>query len=446
MDRKGFLGSLVVSTAAFGMGATGQNKSSRQKGVLPETSIFPLQSIGRENIKITDIRVTPLSYVSKNGPLWLVNDYVTWKTDASLIEIFTDQGIVGIGEGSPYSGPDRIKKYIEETLKPFLIGRNPFDLVNYLTGQGPNSDYLARACWAGLDNACWDIIGKVKGMPVYKLLAINNEPKTRMPIYASGGLNHKWYENGAEQLIEEALRYKEQGYTAFKFRNGTDWLYSKMTLDKYIPILRKLREAVGPDFKLMLEKHNWTLVQIVNILCPVLEDLKFYWYEEAMNQWQSGAVERHLRIKEALPTVMLSGGERFVDRLQLHDWITTGAYDIIQSDCNFTGITENWHIAQVANMYGRLQCPHNWHGGLTTMANVHFVAAAPNGHMCELNQTYNPLKEEIFKEPLTVKNGFMELPDKPGFGVEIIDNVAKKFPWVPGSYQKPNPLFQKKSR
>ena len=72
------------------------------------------------------------------------------------------------------------------------------------------------------------------------------------------------------------------------------------------------------------------------------------------------------------------------------------------------------------------------------MANAHFVAGIPNRQYCELNQTFNPLKEEIFKEPLKVENGRMELPDKPGFGMELIDDVEKKFPYVPGGYSKPN--------
>jgi len=444
MDRRKFLGSLAASTATMGMLTSCLKESSELKMEFPQFPNNPLQKISRENIEITDVRLTPLSYVHKEGPLWGVDKYVVWKADAGLIEVFTDQGIVGIGEGSPYSEPDKIKLYIDEYVKPFIIGKNPFD-VDFLTGGGPDRNYLARAAWAGINNACWDIIGKVKEKPVYKLLAINHEPTSLIPIYASGGVEHKWYENGTEQLIEEALRYKEQGYKAFKFRNGTNWEYSNMTLEKYIPVLRKLREAVGPDFKLMIEKQSHSFEDIVNILCPALEDLKFYWYEEPMNQWKDDAVEMHLKIKEAMPSVMVSGGERFTNRLQLHQWITTGAYDIIQSDCNFTGISEGWHIAQVAHMYGRLQCPHNWHGGLTTMANLHFTAGVPNGHMCELNQTYNPLKEEIFKEPLVAKNGFMEIPDKPGFGVEIIDDVAKKFPYVPGSYLKPNPSIPEKS-
>jgi galactonate dehydratase len=73
------------------------------------------------------------------------------------------------------------------------------------------------------------------------------------------------------------------------------------------------------------------------------------------------------------------------------------------------------------------------------MANAALVAAIPNRLVLELNQTYNPLKEEIFKEPLVVKKGYMDLPSKPGFGVEVIEDVAKKFPYLPGSYARPNP-------
>jgi L-alanine-DL-glutamate epimerase-like enolase superfamily enzyme len=401
----------------------------------------PLDMIERENLKIIGIKVTPMSYVPEDGSyLWIVNNYVVWKTDSALVEVFTDQGITGIAEGTPYGNPMEIKKFTENYILPVMIGKNPFD-VDYITAGAAPRDTVSEAAWAGINNACWDIIGKSKGKPVYELLATDCKPKRKIPIYASGGVNHKWYEDGETQLIEEALRYKEQGYTAFKFRNGTNWEHGNMTMKKYLPILRKLREAVGPNFKLMIEKHNWNSEEIIEDLCPVLEDLKFYWYEEPMSQWTEGAVERHLKIKEAMPSVMISGGERFSNRFQLQRWIAEGAYDIIQSDCNLTGISENWHISRMANLYGRLQCPHNWHGGLTTISNIHFVAGSPNGHMCEINQTYNPFKEGLFKDPLTVVDGYMSLPDKPGFGVELIEGIDKKFPWVPGSYLKQNPLI-----
>jgi galactonate dehydratase len=92
----------------------------------------------------------------------------------------------------------------------------------------------------------------------------------------------------------------------------------------------------------------------------------------------------------------------------------------------------------MAHLRNKHCCPHNWHGGLTTMANAALVAAIPNRLVLELNQSYNPLKEQIFKEPLVVKKGYMDLPDKPGYGVELIDDVEKKFPYLPGDYARPN--------
>ena len=77
------------------------------------------------------------------------------------------------------------------------------------------------------------------------------------------------------------------------------------------------------------------------------------------------------------------------------------------------------------------------------MTNVHLAAGIPNNHYCELNQTHNPLKEEIFKEPFTVVKGKLKLPYKPGYGVEIIDDLEKRFRYEPGSYQRPNPILQK---
>jgi L-alanine-DL-glutamate epimerase-like enolase superfamily enzyme len=399
----------------------------------------PLDGIERENIKITDVKVIPLSYVDPKGDLWRSGGYQVWKTDGAITQIFTDQGIVGIGEGSPYEGPDFIKEFTEQTIKPMLIGKNPFD-VEFLCNRGNDSRHN-RAPWAGIDCACWDIIGKAKGLPVYKLLATEDEGVDEIKIYASAGVEHEWSNDGEQFLIEEALRYKEQGYDAFKFRPGTDWDRSGMTFEKYLPILPRLREAVGPDFRLMHEGIGTlagSLEAVITEFAPVLEELGFYWFEEAFGGTQIDHIDLFVRLNEAMPTVMVSGGERFLERFESQVWLDRGALDIIQPDCNVTGLTENWYIARMAHLRGKLTIPHNWHGGGTTMANAHFVAGIPNRDYCELNQTNNPLKEGIFKEPLTVENGVMKLPQKPGFGLELIDDVEKKFPFVPGSYTKPN--------
>ena len=440
ISRRTFLGASAAIAGAYSLGNTSVCSAQQT------THKHLLEGIERENIKITNIKVTPLSYEDPKGNLWRSGNSMVWKTDAALCEVFTDQGIVGIGGGSPYAGADNIKKYTEEFIKPALIGKNPFDVELLTRRDSVQTGRNARvpfAALAGVDCALWDIIGKAKNMPVYKLLATDNEPDTHIPIYASGGDYHEWYNNGEEVLIEEALSYKEEGYTAFKFRTGTNWAYSNMTLKKYIPIMRRLREAVGPDFKLIHEAF-WGILtpeQVIKEFCPVLEELKFYWFEEPLR-----GIENRIKVNEALSTVMVSGGESFRTKAEAKEWIDRNALDIIQTDCNNIGITDNWYISRMANLKGVLHCPHNWAGGLTTMANAHFSAGIPNRHMLELNQTYNPLKEGVFKEPLVVKNGYMDLPDKPGFGVEVIDDIEKKFPWVPGRFNKPNPLIPERFR
>jgi L-alanine-DL-glutamate epimerase-like enolase superfamily enzyme len=400
----------------------------------------PAEGLQRENITITDIKVTPLSYKHDGEYLWRCAGLYVWKSDAALVQVFTNVGIVGIAEGSPYRGPHNLKVYTDKYITPMLKGANVFD-VDFLTNnQGHN--IIAEGAWAGVNNALWDIIGKAKGVPVYKLLSNDNDPSDKVKIYASGGVSHAWYDKGDEALIEEALKHKEAGYDTFKFRNGTSWKYSGMTMKQYIRILERLRKAVGPDFKLVIEKFPWKHETIINELCPVLEELKFYWYEEPVHWTDPESIEKHIAINEAMPSVMVSGGESMWNRYQVRPFVAAKAMNIIQSDANLSGITEGWHIGKTIHQHGQYYCPHNWVGGLTTIANIHLVAGVPSGHMCELNQTYNPLKWEIFKDPYPIENGLLTIPDKPGFGVELIDDIEKKFPWVPGTYYKKNPVFK----
>jgi L-alanine-DL-glutamate epimerase-like enolase superfamily enzyme len=428
-SRRSFLGLAAALPALAASGTKRQRAGSEGRS-------HPLDGIKRENITIRDVKVTLMSYELPRDKQWLTATVVAWKTDAVLVQVFTDQGIVGIGESSPYGGPQEIKKFIEEFVRPVVIGKNPFDVEYLACGWGglhPN-----YGAWAGVDAALWDVIGKAKNLPVYKLLATDNEPNPHIRMYASGGVEYAWYKR-PEDLIDEAVRHKEEGYTAFKFRLGSEWKNSGMTMKKYVPYLYKLREAVGPKFDLMQEANMRLTLEQALELCPVLEELKFLWFEEPIIASREGAIDGYIRIKGALPTVMVSGGESLGMRFDFKPWIDRGGYDIVQPDCNQVGVTEAWHIARVADLRKKYCCPHNWHGGLTTMANAALVAAIPNHLVLELNQSYNPLKEEIFKEPLVVTKGYMDLPNKPGFGVEVIEDVAKKFPYLPGSYARPNP-------
>jgi L-alanine-DL-glutamate epimerase-like enolase superfamily enzyme len=406
-------------------GAAQTRQASRKR-------LHPLQGITRENLKIQDVKVTIMSYQLPPDKRWITGRAVTWKTDLILIEILTDKGITGMGETSPYAGPDAIKKTIDELIRPTLIGQNPFD-VEYL-----GAAWSSTRAFAGIDAACWDIIGKAANTPVYKLLATDVEPQPHLRMYASGGVEYAWYKR-PDDLIDEAVRHKEEGYTAFKFRIGSEWANSGITVQKYIPYLRRMRAAVGPDFELIQEANMRLSLEQCLELAPVLEELKFHWFEEPISTTPRNALEGYLKIREALPHVMVSGGESRTNRFEFKEWIDRGGYDIVQPDSNVTGLTEAWHIARMANLRKKYCCPHNWHGGLTTMANAALVASIPNRHVLELNQTYNPFKEEIFKDPLVVRKGYMDLHNKPGFGMELKPGIAEKFPYIPGRYDRPNP-------
>lgn len=440
-SRRSFIATTAAAALAAGCDSSAPPEESTSAQQIRN---HPLDGIVKPNIKIADIKVTPISWVDPNRNIWRSGNNIVWKTDGCITQVYTDQGIVGIGEGTPYEGPINIKKDTEEIIKPLMIGKNPFD-VEYLTNRG-NDNRRNRAPWAGFVNACWDIIGKALGKPVYELLAVDHEPRREITMYASGGDYHEWYNNGEQTLIEEALQYKEEGYDCFKFRTGTSWSYSNMTLEKYIPILERLRNAVGPDFKLCHESMGGTRTShedILKIFCPALEDLGFYWFEEAPGGTTMKDFDFFLQLQEALPTVMVSGGERFRERFETQVWLDRGALDLVQVDCNIAGLIENWYISRMAHIRGIISSPHNWHGGGTIMTNVHLAAGIPNNQYCELNQTHNPLKEEIFKEPFIVAKGKLKLPDKPGYGVEIIDDLEKRFPYEPGSYNRPNPILQK---
>jgi galactonate dehydratase len=427
----------TVPAAATTLLAAG--KPVRAMAAGSASRVHPLDGVAREKIKITDLKVTLLSAPIPEERQWFNPRTVVWKSNAVLVQVFTDQGIVGIGEGSPYAGPEEMKKYAEEFIKPVIVGQNPFDVE--MLGGTPASIpvFTGSRVWAGVDCALWDIIGKAKGMPVYKLLATEVEPQPHVKLYASGGDEWAFYKK-SDNLVGEALRVKEQGYTAYKFRLGPDWKLQKgATMANYIPMLRKLREAVGPDFNLIQEANMRLSLEEACELAPVLDELHFLWFEEPVRVNGPDAIDNYNKIRSLMRHTMVSGGESRPNRFDFKDWIERGAYDIVQPDSNVTGLTEAWSIARIANLRKKYCCPHTWHGGLTIMQNAALVAAIPNHLVLEHNVTFSLLREGVFTEPLLNKNGYIDIPNKPGFGVEIIPDIEKKFPYLPGNFDKPNP-------
>lgn len=430
--RRRFMGSL---TAAAAMPAPAAQR--RGAASLPKDRISPLDGVRREKLKITGVDLINLGYRLKPDEEWADGgrNSIIWKTESVIVEVSTDAGLKGIGACSRYNGPAAMKQYLEQVVRPVVLGRNPFEveyLAGGIAGRGP------RAVWAGVDVALWDIIGKAKGVPLYRILATDTEPVTRIQAYASGG-EFSWRKGsrfpGPENLVKEALRYKAAGYTAFKFRPGGAF-ESFGSIREYIPYLREMRKAVGPDFDLIQESNQrWTLEQCLEI-APVLEDLKVLWWEEPTRK----IIDDYLTIRKALRTVKISGGETVHNRHDLVEWMDSGAYDIVQPGTDDAGLTECWHQARMAHTRGKLICPHNWQDNLVAIANAHLMAAVPNRYMLESNMTPNPLKEALFKEWFGVKNGYYTIPEKPGLGVELKEGLAEQFPAISeGGWNRPDP-------
>jgi L-alanine-DL-glutamate epimerase-like enolase superfamily enzyme len=392
-----------------------------------QQTVSLLNRLPRLPISVTDIKITRLTYLPADGSyVHECGPVVLTKYDIAIIEVFTDQGITGIGPGHAQDATDFSS----------FIGKSPFDLI-------------AQRVPAGVDVACWDIIGKVLNKPVYQLLAFDNPPNPHVHVYASGGVLWTYYDKGdgkpfgVDALIEEALRYKAMGFDTFKWRPGTDWEEAGITPARLGEVCRKLREAVGPDFKLGLEKKgydSWTFEECMEI-APIINDLRYYFFEQPMGDEGPAQFEDYLRIKARMPNVMLWGGERFRSAEEAHPWIEQGIYDAVQSDGLIIGLTENWKIARDAAARGVKLVPHNWSSSLGTMCNTHLVAGVPSGHMCEFFMYPNPFREALFTEPYRPVNGVITLTDKPGFGVSLMPDLEKQFPYVPGPMVTANPRF-----
>jgi L-alanine-DL-glutamate epimerase-like enolase superfamily enzyme len=435
-NRRNFLKTGMTAGALIAGGFTGCSEKRTEDHIRRH----PLEGVERENIRIRDVKVTLLSCELPAEEQWYLDwipeRYKCWKTDSILIEVETDVGLRGIGGCTQYGVPHQIKAYVENTIKPAIIGKNPFD-IEFLTAgvldRGP------MVGWAGIDAALWDIIGKAKGKTVCEFLAIDHEPLYRIPIYASAG---EMYEGDVwpDNLIAEALEMKNRGFTAYKFRPGTHWSVSGMTMSHYIDGVWKIREAVGLDFGLIQECNaQWNMEQVMQFI-PEAEKMELIWIEDPTIRYGEEAKKNYIRIKESLDKVKLSyGGDTMDNRFDYKEWIDRKAMDIVQPDAGVMGITETWFVSRMAHLQGQQCAPHNWHGALMTLMNAHLAGGIPNLILLESNQTFNPLRTDLLKEPMVFRDGFLELPKRPGLGIEVIDDAAERFPFIPGTYDKPRP-------
>jgi len=345
-----------------------------------------------------------------------------------LVEIETDDGVVGWGE---CYGPSAVAKaFIDTQLGPQIIGRDPFDidviwehLYNRIKDYGQTG--MAIAAISGIDIALWDIVGKVCGKPAHKLLG--GAFRTEVDCYATG-LYFTDMDRLTEEAVEEARGYVEEGFKAVKMKIGLGNLRTDFERVKAV------REAVGPDIRLMVDaNHAFTVPNAIR-LGRMLEELDIEWFEEPISPED---IEGYIQVTNALD-MAVAGGENDFTRWGFRDAITRKAMDIVQPDvCAAGGLSECKKIAVMATAHGVECVPHAWGSAVGLAATLHFLAALPDQPPCfrpfppllEFEQCENPFRDHLAKEPIVQKQGRVEVPQGPGLGIEIdrsiIDRYAK---------------------
>jgi L-alanine-DL-glutamate epimerase-like enolase superfamily enzyme len=375
-------------------------------------------------MKITRLETLCLSRLHEPERQWVTGRSRIVKADCAIVVIHTDDGLQGIGEASAYGWPLRIREWVD-WLAPTLVSRDPLDpeVVPHPNGLAGAHD----AAVGGIDCALWDLRGKIAGKRVSELLA--QSPLDRVRLYASSGCRYDWRYN-PEQLIEEALEYIEQGYTAMKFRIGTEWTWDGVTVDRFVGQIRDLAQAVDGRMELMLDGNCRLTEEQALPIAVELDRLGGVWFEEPIPRDQ---IDGYVRLNAAVD-MPITGGETFKTLESFKPYLEKGAYRIVQPDVGFCGISEAYRIAEMAYRYGVDVCPHSWHNGLMCVAHSHYVAALPNPRVVELCMIQGPLQWGILADPPVIEEGWLVLPDRPGLGVKLAEDLEERYPYVEGHY------------
>lgn len=375
-------------------------------------------------MKITKLETLCLSRLHEPHRQWITARYRTIKADCAIVVIHTDEGISGIGEASAYGWPLLIRDWVK-WLEPYLLGKDPLDptIVPHPNGRARPYDCAV----AGIDCALWDLQAKIAGKRVSELLGGTSETVVR--LYASSGCRYDWRLH-PDQLVEEALGYMDQGYSAMKLRIGTQWEWDNVTVDRFLGLMREVTEAVNGRMELMLDGNQRLNVDDALTIAQELEWLGFTWFEEPIPQTD---IEGYAKLNAAVD-MPITGGEQYATLEQFRPYLEQKAYGIVQPDAGVAGITECLRIAEAADRYGVDFAPHSWHNGLMCMAHAHLVAALSTPRPVEQCMIQGPLQWEILADPPAIDKGKLVLPDAPGVGVELAEGLEDKFPYIEGHY------------
>ncbi|MEW5975936.1 MAG: mandelate racemase/muconate lactonizing enzyme family protein [Acidobacteriota bacterium] len=387
MHRRDFLKSVAVGMAVF-------LESALDPLVLRATQLL-------RNLKVTAID----AHILKTGSIFVL--------------VRTNEGITGLGECSPMNARV-LASMLRDSLTPIVVGKNPLDIGRIWDEMFHRTYKLGvmgvqPEAMSGIDIALWDILGKVTGMPLWQLLGGKRKDRIRMYSSIGGGAQAR-----VEEQIEKAVSSVQQGFTALKMR--MDWSSRQTDVDpsKDWAIVSQVRKEVGDKIDLQYDANNGLSVSTAIRLGRRFQDeLNVIHYEEPIAQHDYAG---YAEVCAALD-MPVAAGEHEYTRWQFRDLIEKAKVDILQPDLvKCAGLSEGIRIAHLAQTYGKILVPHQTQPTIGNTANIHYLACFDNSRRAQ-EYNYSPrhasLLWDLFKQNYSPKNGFIDVPDGPGLGLEL---------------------------
>lgn len=338
----------------------------------------------------------------------------------TLIEVVTDEGVVGIG--SVFTSQALVEASLQ-LLRPWLIGESAIEpervseklhQMAFWQGRGGAVTHTI----SGIDMALWDILGKVAGQPVARLLG--GYYRDRIKPYGSVLFDEPAkLRDKLQDVVSRGFKAIKLGWRPFgRVDRKTDEL-----------LVRTAREAVGPDVEIMVDAggseqfwphgYKWALET-----AKMLADYDVVWFEEPL---PADDIEGYIKLREHAP-VHIATGEVLTRRQSFTPWIQRGAVDIIQPDCSKVGgLSEARRIGWMAYDHQVLLVPHGWNNAVGLAADLHLVAALPVARWVEY-LTPSPYIEEIVAVPFQLdEDGMLPIPTGPGLGIELDPEGLAKY-------------------
>ncbi|MYC68755.1 MAG: galactonate dehydratase [Acidobacteriia bacterium] len=379
----------------------------------------------REKAKPLDLRVTDLKS-------WIVNHSTS--KNYVFCKIYTNQGIVGVGEGSVTSKATTMKAAIDEHRR-YLVGLDPTDIEMHWQAMyrwprwrgGP----ILNSAISAVEIALWDILGQAVGQPIYKLIGGKARTRVQMYVHPGGGPTPEAY-------AERWVAAREAGWTAGKGSFVTthdDVIEPVRSVREGIANLRAVREAVGDAFAICIDVHGKATPTMASSFCRQAEPLDPYFVEEAT---QIEDLEELARLR-SMTTIPLATGERLFTKYGFSQICHRHLVDYIQPDVvHCGGILELKKIAAIAEANRIELCPHNPQSEISTLASLHVDFSTPNFAIQEISSGKRaPFWDDFFLGGgPRYENGFALPPDSPGLGVTFDEKVGERRPYVPVTRQQ----------